>query len=187
MQHVYYHVTGLLKYSWIIGLYVFGVFLQDVDAASPQLYYVNYETTTMNGILIYSHLSMIPITEEYRAVDFKKYTTDGVSTSSSTMKPEISAVHNAIANLLIEQGLKSVKSKKSIVQQVINDQIQMSYQGVIQFPYDILHQKIDNEKETVNVSIMVWFSPIAFPDQWQKLFYRQKIKEHVKNVLDLFK
>ena len=63
----------------------------------------------------------------------------------------------------------------------------VSYEGAINTPLNILKNTYNEEQNNYVYDVQVEFSPIAFPDQWETLNMKHKIKKIFHDFLQFFK
>ena len=127
-------------------------------------------------------LLMVPAKNDFRAENFSQISTTGVISAAqgkSKKSIEKQIRENALKSILVKNGLKSVKTKDY-------DTV-ISYEGVIITPLNILKNTYNEEQDNFIYEIQVEFTPIAFPDQWETLNMKHKIKEIFYNFFQLFK
>ena len=63
----------------------------------------------------------------------------------------------------------------------------ISYEGVIITPLNILKNTYNEDQNNYFYEVQVEFSPIAFPDKWETLDIKHRIKEIFYDFFQLFK
>ncbi|MCK5541062.1 MAG: hypothetical protein KAI40_00095 [Desulfobacterales bacterium] len=125
---------------------------------------------------------MIPCENEFRAENFSIIQTYGaISATYNESENTLTkfAKENAIISLLRTNGLRSVKSK--------DYETVVSYEGAIRTPVIILEKGMGLKNNSYFVKIQANFSPVAFPDKWETLKTKNRIKEFFSNFISLFK
>ncbi|MCP3876312.1 MAG: hypothetical protein GY699_24625 [Desulfobacteraceae bacterium] len=125
---------------------------------------------------------MIPAKNDFRAENFSQILTKGViPAASGESKAAINKRirENSLKTILVNKGLKSVKAKDL-------DTV-VSYEGVIVTPIDIIKNNYQEERNGYFYTAQIEFSPIAFPDKWEPLNTKSKIKKMFHNFFQLFK
>ncbi len=147
-----------------------------------ELYYIRYDVKTSKHQIIDTNLIMIPCENEFRAENFSIIQTYGaISATYNESENTLTkfAKENAIISLLRTNGLRSVKSK--------DYETVVSYEGAIRTPVIILEKGMGLKNNSYFVKIQANFSPVAFPDKWETLKTKNRIKEFFSNFISLFK
>ena len=147
-----------------------------------ETYYIRYDVKSSRNKITGDDLLMIPAKNDFRAENFSQISTTGVISAAqgkSKKSIEKQIRDNALKAILVKNGLKSVKTKDY-------DTV-ISYEGVIITPLNILKNTYNEEQDNFIYEIQVEFTPIAFPDQWETLNMKHKIKEIFYNFFQLFK
>ena len=179
------NLKSLLFYLILISTFFFPATL--FSSLEKNIYYVRVDEKTSNGIIIKTNLLMIPANEEYRINGFKKITIRGNSDFNTTLDKKSAAEHNALCNLLINHGLKSVESKKTLINRNSHYEIVVSYEGVVVLPFNIIGQKYLDDGETYEIEMELKFAPITSPDNWSDLHFKNKIKNLIESFFSFFK
>ena len=132
-------------------------------------------------------MSMVPAEQDYRAETFRCFTITGRSENNPERDPASAASDNALTTLLMRHGLKSVSSKKRLLNRVAVDRTVMSYEGMIRYPYEVIHEGYVKEEGIYEIKMKIWFSPVAFPDRWSYLYLKQRIKNVLKEWASFFR
>lgn len=145
-------------------------------------YYIRYDVKSTINRIVDDNLLLIPSKNEFRAENFSLFTLTG-TISAADRKPSVTEENqirdDALKKLLVQNGLKSLKTKD--LDTVI------SYEGAIKMPFRIIKKAyIDNDSRLTYES-QIEFSPIAFPDRWDYLGTKHKIKTLFQNFFELFK
>ncbi len=147
-----------------------------------ETYYIRYDVKSSKNTIMGDDLLMIPAKNDFRAENFSQISTTGVISAApgeSKVSVEKRIRNNSLKAILVNNGLKSVKVKD--VDTVV------SYEGVIITPLNILKNTYNEEKNNYFYKVQVEFSPIAFPDKWETLNIKHRIKEIFYNFFQLFK
>ncbi|MFO7753812.1 MAG: hypothetical protein R6V41_11905, partial [Desulfobacteraceae bacterium] len=80
--------------------------------------------------------------------------------------------------LLRDKGLKSVTSRDT-------DTV-ISYEGALKTPVKLIRRQYRNETELFEASFEVVFSPTAFPDRWDELEFKDRLKRMFSDFIQLF-
>ncbi len=152
-----------------------------------KLYYVRADLKTVNGVTVESNLIMVPARKEYRIKKFMIRKVTGVSDQDTRLDLSTSAEHNALINLLIHSGLMSVNGKRTTSNIHSEQEITISYEGVIKFPLKTIRENFIDNNTRYSVDLEVTFAPIADPDDWKALQEKQKKKSLIESILSLFK
>lgn len=152
----------------------------------PVVYYVRLDIKYADGTLKESKLLMVPAGAEFRAPHFQLHKADGTTDLRETGEAKSQALHNAIENLLLKYGLKSVSSKETLINYYSSAEIVMSYEGAVKTPLSILKEGYLPGKEEYRVEILTLFSPIAFPDQWDNLNRKKRWADFFSDIKNFF-
>ncbi|WP_300461146.1 hypothetical protein [Desulfobacula sp.] len=145
-------------------------------------YYIRYDVKSSKNKIIDDNLLMVPAKNDFRAEKFSHFSTAGVI---SAARGESKAViekqirENALKTVLVNQGLKSVKTKD-------HDTV-ISYEGLIMTPLNILKNTYDEGNNQYVYDVQIEFSPIAFPDNWKTLNGYHNIKQVFDEFFQWFK
>jgi len=170
-------------YLWLFTLSAIWVF---IPATYPDegiiTYYIKYDIKSSKNKLVDDNLLMVPSKNDFRAEKFSQILISGVISaepgeSNESSQQRIKA--NALKNILVNNGLKSVKTKD-------NDTV-ISYEGVIMTPLTLKKNTYLEERNEYVYEVRVDFCPIAFPDRWEKLNMKHRIKGMVYDFFQLFK
>ena len=145
-------------------------------------YYIRYDVKSSRNKITGDNLLMIPAKNDFRAENFSQISTTGVISAApgeSKISVEKRIKNNSLKAILVNNGLKSVKAKD--VDTVI------SYEGVIITPLNILKNTYNEDQNNYSYEVQVEFSPIAFPDKWETLNIKHRIKEIFYDFFQLFK
>ncbi len=141
-------------------------------------YYLRYDVQSKKNQIRNERLTMVPAEDEFRAENFSLHERSGlISSHQGTPQPERQAREQILKSLLMEKGLKSLKT--------LGTDTIVSYEGVIHAPIRI--KTWETKGNTIRYRAHIQFAPLAFPDQWEKLSTRHQIKQTVQNFLFLFK
>ncbi len=147
-----------------------------------ETYYIRYDVKSSKNKIMGDDLLMIPAKNDFRAENFSQISTTGVISAApgeSKLSVEKRIKNNSLKAILVNNGLKSVKVKD--VDTVI------SYEGVIITPLNILKNTYNEEQNNYSYEVQIEFSPIAFPDKWETLNIKHRIKEIFYDFFQLFK
>ncbi len=145
-------------------------------------YYIKHDVKSSKNVVIVDNLLMVPAKNDFRAEKFSQITISGVISaapgeSSESLQKRIK--ENALKNILLNYGLKSVKTKDY-------DTV-ISYEGVIITPLTLIKNTYLEDQSGYIYEVRVEFSPISFPDRWEALSLKYKIKEIVNEFFQFFK
>lgn len=147
-----------------------------------QTYYIRYDVKSSGNKIIEDNLLMVPAKNEFRAEKFSQFYTTGVISAAPAGPGESIEQrirNNALKAILVNNGLKSVKTKDT-------DTV-ISYEGVITTPLNILKNTYHQGQDNYVYEVQVEFSPMAFPDEWETLGVKDKIKGLFHDFFQLFK
>lgn len=145
-------------------------------------FYVRFDIKSSENKIQDENLIMTPVNNDFRAEKFSQVSVSGVISAApgeSNESVQKRVKENALKNILLNNGLKSVKTKDY-------DTV-ISYEGVIITPLTFRKNLYIEEQNGYSYEVRVEFSPIAFPDRWEALNLKNKIKEIVNDFLHLFK
>jgi hypothetical protein len=145
-------------------------------------YYIKYDIKSSKNKVVGDNLLMIPSKNDFRMEKFSRISISGVISAApgeSNESTQQRIKENALKNILINNGLKSVKTKDY-------DTV-ISYEGVIKTPLTLKKNTYLEEQNEYVYEAMVDFCPIAFPDKWETLNMKHRIKEMVYDFFQLFK
>jgi hypothetical protein len=145
-------------------------------------YYIRYDVKSSKNSIIDDNLLMTPAKNEFRAEKFSQIIISGVISADlkgTDVNFENKIKNDTLKSILIKNGLKSLKA--------MDYDTVISYEGVIITPVKILKTVYNEEQDIYSYEAMVEFSPIAFPDQWEKLNMKYKIKKVIYDFFELFK
>lgn len=145
-------------------------------------YYVRYDIKSSRNRVIDTNLLMIPSKNEFRSENFSYFLTSTLVTLVPGQAKEdihLKAKENAVKSILESSGLKSVQTRDL-------DTV-VSYEGAIITPIMIVENTCDPDQGTCLFTMQVMFSPISFPDQWEKQKFGYKIKQIFYDFFQLFK
>lgn len=144
-------------------------------------YYIRYDVKSSKNRIIDDKLLMVPSKNDFRAEKFSQISTTGVISSApgeSNISIDKRIRANSLKTILVNNGLKSVKTRDY-------DTV-ISYEGVVITPLNILKNTCDNEQNSCFYEVQVEFSPIAFPDKWETLNMKNRIKKIFYDFFQLF-
>lgn len=153
---------------------------------STVIYYVRLDQKIINGTYQTEALTMVPAHGDYRCRAFKTQRITGRVTAESKPDPLSDAKHDAISRLLLQNGVKSVRSTASKDTQNTYEENVVSYEGYIKTPYTIIAQDYSSDNTVFSADIEVDFAPMAYPPEWSFRYLGQKIRDGFDAVLSLF-
>lgn len=155
--------------------------LKPVPAAEGiSSYYLRYDIQSRRNQLKEERLTMVPVEEEFRAENFSLCTISGtLSPQSGESKPMLDkrVREYTLKSVLREKGLKSVKA--------MNYDTIVSYEGVVMVPIRL--EMTEGEEGEIRFRAGIHFSPLAFPDRWEALQSKHKMKQAIQDFFLLFK
>jgi hypothetical protein len=151
------------------------------DIKGISTYYIRFDLKSSSQRITEGKLTMVPAHEEFRAANFSSFPISGIipalpQESDRTIEAKIK--QNAFIQLLEQKGLKSVKT--------LNYDTIVSYEGCVQEPVTLFISPYDDKNKGFPYSARILFSPLSFPDQWESLRRRFKIKELLDNFFLFF-
>ncbi|MBU1196064.1 MAG: hypothetical protein KKE62_00375 [Proteobacteria bacterium] len=147
-----------------------------------ETYYTRYDIKSSKNQIVTDNLLMTPAKNDFRAEKFSQIFITGVisATSEESGVSTRERIRNdSLKRILVKNGLKSVKTKD--LDTVI------SYEGIIITPVNVIEQRYDNARNNYIYKVQIEFSPVAFPDRWETLHMKYKIKRIFSDFLDLFR
>ncbi len=167
----------------LLTLYLtFGINGPATAAEGIDHYYIRYDIKSGNNKITDEHLTMVPANNDFRAEKFSpSLVSNIISADSRESKQAIDklAKENALKHLLEQKGLKSVKTH--------NNETIISYEGMIITPIALSVFAYDDDLGGYGYSARNQFAPIAFPDRWETLKIKHRLKEAFHDFLLLFK
>ena len=144
-------------------------------------YYIRFDVKSSSQRITDGKLTMVPAHEEFRAANFSSFPVSGIipalpQEASQTIEAKIK--QNAFIQLLEQKGLKSVVT--------LNYDTIVSYEGCVQLPITLLISPYDDKNKGFPYTARILFSPLSFPDQWESLRRRFKIKKLLDNFILFF-
>jgi hypothetical protein len=144
-------------------------------------YYIRFDLKSSSQRITDGKLTMVPAEEEFRAAKFSCFPISGIIPAlpqEANRTIEAKVKQNAFIQLLEQQGLKSVKA--------LNYDTIVSYEGCVQVPISLFISPYDDKSKGFPYTARVVFSPLNFPDQWESLRHRFKIKKLLDNFFLFF-
>ncbi len=190
----YFYLPFLIRprISYFIILIVLLCFFPSkmVNGTETRLFYARVDIKYSNNRIKKSNLLMVPAENDFRTKKLAHVVisgTAGFSHSNPELSIETRAADNAIQLLLERQGLKSLKSKLTTLNNSTHNEIVMSYEGIVKLPWKIIKKKFDKKNKLCTITIDIEFAPTTFPDRWQTQRFKYKIKQMFNNFILLFK
>jgi len=144
-------------------------------------YYIRFDIKSSSHRITDGKLTMVPANGAFRAANFSYFPISGIIKSlpqEAAQTIEAKIKQNAFIQLLEQNGLKSVKT--------FNNDTIVSYEGCVRLPIALYISPYDDENKGFPYSAQIRFSPLSFPDQWESLHRRFKIKELLDNFFLFF-
>lgn len=153
-------------------------------------YYIRYDIKSSNNRIVDSTLLMVPANQEFRTAIFSTQRARGGTTAVPGDSAEQSlarARENALKQLLEQRGLKSVSTRSSVFSgQTAAMETVISYEGAFLPPIEAVEQGYSPQTGSFTAVFLVRFSPIAFPDQWEWLKFKTRLKSIFQDIITLF-
>lgn len=146
-----------------------------------QTYYIRYDVKSSKNKIVDDHLLMVPAQNDFRAENFSVITVSGAISAdpAGTGRSVANRIQeDCLQSVLVQKGLKSIKTKDT-------DTI-ISYEGVISAPVRISKSNYISHLNNFSYTAQVEFSPIAFPNRWDKLNIQFQLKQKLNDFFDLF-
>jgi hypothetical protein len=144
-------------------------------------YYIRFDLKSSSQRITDGKLTMVPAHEQFKAANFSYFPISGIVPArpqEMAQSIEAKAKQNAFIQLLEQKGLKSVTT--------LNYDTIISYEGCVQMPVALFISPYDDKNKGFPYTARVLFSPLSFPDQWESLRHRFKIKKLLDNFLLFF-
>lgn len=151
------------------------------DLNEISTYYIRFDVKSSSHRITDGKLTMVPAHGTFRAANFSYFPVSGIIKSlpqEADQTIEAKIKQNAFIQLLKQKGLKSVKA--------FNNNTIVSYEGCIRLPIALYISPYEDENKGFPYSARILFSPLSFPDQWESLHRRFKIKELLDNFFLFF-
>lgn len=145
------------------------------------IYYIRFDLKSSSQRITDGKLTMVPAHKDFRAANFSYFPVSGIIPAlpqEAARTIEDKAKQNALIQLLEQKGLKSVKA--------LNNDTIISYEGCVRMPVSLFISPYDDKNKGFPYTARVFFSPLSFPDQWESLGRRFKIKELLNNFFHFF-
>ena len=145
-------------------------------------FYVRLDIHSSANRIQNENLIMVPSKNDFRAEKFSQVSVSGVISATpgeSNESTQKRIKENALKTILLNNGLKSVKTKDY-------DTV-VSYEGVIITPLTLRKNTYLEERSEYMYEVKIDFCPIAFPDRWETLNMKHRIKEMAYDFFQLFK
>ena len=149
------------------------------------IFYIRADIKTSNGMVTKSNLIMNPYFENLSARKYLKYKIKGHSDKDTKLNLKYAAEHNALFNLLISEGLMSLNSKRTLISGLSHQEIVVSYEGIIKYPYNILREGYMKNYKGYRVEMEVLFSKIKSPEDNQKQLKKENL-DTIKKIKSFF-
>lgn len=145
-------------------------------------YYVRYDIKSDKNKITDERLTMVPADNDFRSEKFSfSLISNVISANYRQSKQTIDtlAKENALKHVLEQKGLQSVKTN--------NSETVISYEGIVITPVSLSILAYDDALGGYRYTARIQFAPIAFPDQWESLKLKHRIKEIFYDFFLLFK
>lgn len=149
-------------------------------------FYIRADIKTSNGMVTKSNLIMNPYFENISARKYSKYRIKGHSDKDTKLDLKYAAEHNALFNLLISEGLMSLNSKRTLISGLAHQEIVVSYEGIIQYPYEIIREGYMKSYSGYRVEMEVLFSKIKSPEDKQVQLKKENM-DIIRKIISFFK
>ncbi len=145
-------------------------------------YYARYDIKSSGHRIVDTNLLMIPSKNEFRSEKFSLILTSSLVKIIPGQAEEdmlMRAKKTAVKSILETHGLKSVQTR--------DQDTVVSYEGAVITPIKVIETVCDPKQNTCRVSVSVMFSPLSFPDQWEKQKLAYKIKQFFNDFFGFLK
>ncbi len=179
----FFFKNQILFLAMLILLYsTFGIHSPARASEGIDRYYIRYDIKSGNNKITDARLTMVPANNDFRAEKFSPSQVSNIISADpgeSKQTIDTHAKENALKHVLEQKGLKSVKTH--------NHETIISYEGMIVTPIALSVLAYDDDLGGYGYTARIQFAPIAFPDQWETLKMKYKIKALFHDFLLLFK
>ena len=144
-------------------------------------YYVRLDIKSSNHRITDSKLTMIPAENEYRTEGLQPVSVSRLLVAveqAARQEIERQARDQALMQILEQNGLKSVTA--------VNHETIISYEGLVLIPVDLRFSPYDESRQGYPYVANIYFASIAFPDDWDAMKYRSRIREMLNDFIQLF-
>jgi len=145
-------------------------------------YYIRFDMKSSNHKISQDRLTMVPAENDYRPEIFSRVFVSHVLAAGpwkSNHLLEKLVKRQAFIRILEQKGLKSVHT--------MNNNTLISYEGMVVTPVDMQIGPYDENLGGYPYTAHIDFAPLAFPDEWESLRQKFKIKEILNDFFLLFK
>lgn len=173
-----FFLTLLIPVAW--GVFFLPPGVGKACAQGIRQYYARYDLKSSRHRITDANLLMVPAENEFRAENFSYILTVIRISLTAGESDDVfvqKARERAIISTLETHGLKSVTAKDT-------DTV-VSYEGAVITPVEILDTRCDTDQRTCVVSARVRFSPLSFPDQWERQNLGFRIKRFFKEFFGI--
>ena len=178
------HFIKKLSHLLITGIILIIICSKPLTAGDLEgivTYYIRFDLKSSSHRITDGKLTMVPAHEDFRAAHFSYFPVSGIIPAlpqEASQTIESKAKQNAFIQLLMQKGLKSVTT--------LNYETIISYEGCVQVPVSLFISPYDDKNKGFPYTARVLFSPLSFPDQWESLGRRFKIKKLLDNFFLFF-
>ncbi|MCP3943375.1 MAG: hypothetical protein GY710_18075 [Desulfobacteraceae bacterium] len=173
----------ILFLAILIPLYfTFGILASAKASEGLDRYYVRYDIKSSKNKITDERLTMVPANKDFRVEKFSlTLVSNLIPVDFKESKQTINnlAKKTALKLILEQKGLKSVKT--------YNHETIISYEGIIITPISLVTLTYDDDRGGYEYTAGIQFAPIAFPDRWENLQIKHRIKEFFHDFFLLFK
>lgn len=172
------------QHKWALWLLCFTVLIYSPAKGLEGIdtYYLRLDLKSSSHRITRTQLTMVPAENEFRAEKFSLIPVSGLvlaGPQESNQTLDNLAKRKAFKRLLEQHGLKSVKTH--------NQDTIISYEGLITTPITLKISPYNAEFSSYPYAAEIQFTPIAFPDQWDTLKTKFRIKQIFHDFILLFK
>ncbi len=149
-------------------------------------YYARLDIKSFNRVIVETKFLMEPFSEEFRIEKFELKKIKGESDYNQKIDMVSAARHNAVARMLSDHGLKSIKSRSSLLNGISLDEITVTYEGFLKYPFKMINKGYDGNNRKCIIEMEIWFAPLATPDRWSFLYMKNKVLKFFSKTTSLF-
>ncbi len=145
-------------------------------------YYVRYDIKSDKNKITDERLTMVPANKDFRAENFSfSLVSSAISADYRESKQTIDTLarESALKHVLEQKGLQSVKTH--------NNETIISYEGMAITPVFLSVLPYDDALGGYRYTARIQFAPLAFPDQWESLKLKHRMKAILYDFFLLFK
>lgn len=176
-KHQFFHPITVFTFLILILISVPGISNEGIS-----IYYIRYDIKTVNNKIVKDNLLFVPAVDDFRVENFSVISISGAISADAPAQQgslEDRIRNDALKNILVKNGLKSVKTRDA-------DTV-ISYEGAMKSPFNIINKTYNKTNNQIIYHAQVGFSPLSFPDNWEKQGVKHKIRKIIQEFFNFFK